>query len=155
MNVREFCSEDKAAFLRMNENFYSSGATLRGYDEELALMTFKRVVDRHENLWGYIMEDKETNEAVGYALVTSYWCNEDGGNVIILDELFIDPDKRHKGYGKQCMEWVEKEFAGAAVSITLEVLTTNVVARQLYAKEGFTEDGFQVLTKKLSTDKPV
>jgi len=47
------------------------------------------------------------------------------------------------------LDWIEKEFRGKAVSITLEVLTTNTAAKHLYAKLGYAEDGFQVLTKRL------
>jgi GNAT superfamily N-acetyltransferase len=149
MTVRSLEESDRSTFMRLCEDFYNTGATSRAYIEEIAVKTFDYLMCKHENLWGYIMEDKDTSEAVGYALITSYWCNEDGGNVIILDELYINPELRHKGYGRQFMDWIEAEFRDRAVSITLEVLTTNTAAKQLYAKLGYAEDGFQVLTKRL------
>jgi len=151
MYVRCIEPDDKDAFLLLNEKFYDSGATNRGYNKELSEKTFEQLLKKHENLWGYLMLDKITEEVIGYALVTSYWCNEDGGNVIILDELYIDETNRHKGYAKQFMEWIEKEFREEAVSITLEVITTNIAAKLLYAKEGYYGDGFEVLTKRLKT----
>lgn len=149
MYVRSLQKQDEQLFLQLNEKFYSSGATLRGFDRDLTLKTFEQVTSKHENLWGYFIVDKDTEKEVGYALVTSYWCNEDGGNIIILDELFIDTVNRHKGYAKQFMDWVEQEFAGKAVSITLEVVTTNIIAKELYTKAGYAEDGFEVMTKRL------
>ncbi|HPD02075.1 MAG TPA: GNAT family N-acetyltransferase [Eubacteriales bacterium] len=149
MEIREIEEPDRQTFLKLCESFYSSGATTRGYDAAIAEKTFKYIISKHENLWGYLLIDKDSSQAIGYALLTSYWCNEDGGNVIILDELFIDTVNRHKGYGKMLLDWAETEFKDKAVSITLEVLTTNVAAKQLYAKLGYVEDGYQVLTKRL------
>lgn len=149
MIVREFQPEDKQVFKRLCKDFYSNNATIRSYNDELTEKTFNTVLAKHENLWGYLMFDKLSLEPVGYSLITSYWCNEEGGNVLVLDELFIVPTDRHKGYASTFMEWLEKEFKDKAVSITLEVLTTNVNACHLYQKEGFIPDGFTTYTKKI------
>lgn len=149
MIIRPMTKDDKDDFYELCKEFYSSGATARGYDEAVTEKTFNYLMHQHENLWGYIIFDKELEKAVGYALVTSYWCNEDGGNVVILDELYIAPVDRHKGYAQALMRFVEEEFTGKAVSITLEVVTTNIAAKSLYAKFGYAQDGFEVLTKKI------
>jgi GNAT superfamily N-acetyltransferase len=104
-------------------------------------------MSKHENLWGYLLTDGEDGHPVGYALLTSYWCNEDGGNVIIVDELYVNSANQHKGMGHHFLEWAENEFKDKAVSITLEVLTTNATAIALYSKLGYTPDGFEVMTK--------
>lgn len=149
MIVRKMQMQDKQTFLEMCRLFYGSGATSRGFDETIANKTFDYLMSNHENLWGYILEDIDDLAPVGYALITSYWCNEDGGNVIILDELYISSNKRHKGYGKMFMEWLENEFRGKAVAISLEVITTNIIAKQLYNNSGYKEDGFSMMTKYL------
>lgn len=149
MLVREINKNDKDDFLRLCEDFYSSGATHRNYSEEISLKTFEEIIGNHENIWGYFMFDNDTQELVGYALLTSYWCNEDGGNVIVLDELYICPINRHKGYGHKFLKWIEQAFYGRAVAITLEVVTTNVEAKNLYSKLGFNEDGFETLSKRI------
>lgn len=150
MLVRTFEREDELTFLRLCKEFYSSGSTLRGYDETISRMTFERVLDHHENLFGYFIIRKESNEVIGYALVTSYWCNEEGGTVLILDELYICPSDRHHGYASAFMDWLQAEYREKAVSVTLEVLTSNQNAQALYRKEGFTPDGFLTMTKELS-----
>ena len=149
MLVKCLQESDRSLFMKLCKDFYSSGATTRDYQSEIASKTFDYLMCKHENLWGFILEDNESKGAVGYALITSYWCNEDGGNVIILDELYIDPQLRHKGYGKLFMEWIESEFKSIAVSITLEVVTTNEPAKHFYLNQGYAEDGFQILTKRL------
>jgi GNAT superfamily N-acetyltransferase len=152
MNVREFNHDDEKAFFDMCQVFYESHAALRGYDEDIARMTFERVMDRHENLWGFMLIDKDVDEFIGYALLTSYWCNEEGGEVIVLDELLICPINRKKGYGRLFLEWLEERFSYAA-ALTLEVLSTNEHAKELYEKEGYSPDGYTTYTKSLKKFK--
>lgn len=149
MEVKQISVDDKNEFLSLCKAFYESGATKRGYDEDSALVTFKQLTSNRENLWGYFIIDKVTQEKMGYALITSYWCNEEMGNVLILDELYINPAFRHQGIATQFMEWMKTYFKDKAVSATLEVLSSNITAKQLYAKEGFEYDGFEILSKKL------
>lgn len=141
MHVRYFSESDKEIFLELCREFYNSHATLRPYDELVAEKTFRHVIDHHENLWGYLIyESEESDSAAGYALLTTYWCNEEGGNVLLLDELYIRPEYRHKGYAKRFMDWMQEKFKNRAVSVTLEVLTSNERAISLYRKEGFDPD---------------
>ncbi|NCA67377.1 MAG: GNAT family N-acetyltransferase [Clostridia bacterium] len=149
MIVREFKQKDKSLFLELCREFYDSSATVGNFREDIAKMTFDRVMDHHENLWGFMLVDADTDKAVGYSLITSYWCNEEGGNVLVLDELYIAPDNRKKGYASIFMEWVQEYYRDEAVAITLEVLTTNQAACSLYKKEGFQPDGFITYTKKI------
>lgn len=149
MIVRCFEPGDRDDFLRLCRDFYESHATLRPFDADISQLTFEHAIKRHANLSGYLMVDKQSTEPIGYALITSYWCNEEGGKVVVLDELYISPKNRHKGYATKFMEWLEKEYRGRAVSVSLEVLNDNVTARQLYAKEGFAPDGFITYSKRI------
>jgi len=149
MTVREITPEDRETFCKLCEDFYNSGATKRGYDRDSALLTFNQVISKHENLFGYFIIEPDLAAIAGYALITTYWCNEEAGNVIILDEIYIDPLFRHHGFGIGFLNWLDKEFRGRAVSVTLEVLSTNLAAKELYSKEGFEEDGFVTMSKKL------
>lgn len=150
MIVRHFRDDDEDTFLQMCGEFYQTNATLHKYSETTARKTFNRIIEQHENLWGFLILDKDSLAPIGYSLITSYWCNEEGGNVLIIDEIFIKPEFRHKGHGRLFVEWLEKHFSDDAVSVTLEVLTTNANAKALYEKEGFTPDGFVTYTKYLS-----
>ena len=149
MLVKPFDLSGEDLFIKLCKDFYNSGSTLRPFNEELARKTFERVLDHHENLWGYFIIRRDSEAVIGYSLITSYWCNEEGGTVLILDELYIDPDDRHQGYASEFMEWLQKEYKGQAVSITLEVLTSNQRAQNLYKKEGFEFDGFATMTKEI------
>lgn len=57
--------------------------------------------------------------------------------VVLLEELYLRPDCRGKGYGKQLLDFLKKEYAGRAARLRLEVAPENPRARQLYEREGF------------------
>lgn len=151
MHIRNFenTEYDRQAFKAFCYDFYQSNATIRDYDEDMTNLTFNRIIENHENLSGFFILTKEGGEYVGYALVTSYWCNEEGGEVIVLDELYTSPNFRHQGFASGFMEWMEQYYKDIAVSITLEVLTSNISACHLYNKEGYLPDGFTTYTKKI------
>ncbi len=149
MKVRDFLPEDRDAFIELCQQFYDAQATLREYDPVVTETTFARVMDHHENLWGYLFIDADRDQPAGYALVTSYWSNEEGGNVIVLDEIYINPADRAKGYAPFFLKWLEERFSDA-VAITLEVLQNNKRACAVYEKLGFTPDGYVSFTKKIT-----
>ena len=71
MQIKEFEKQDKDVFLRLCNAFYSSHATQKPFNIETAARTFDRVIERHENLWGYLFADEETSQPIGYALVSA------------------------------------------------------------------------------------
>jgi ribosomal protein S18 acetylase RimI-like enzyme len=146
MVIRPVEANDRDTFLRLCNEFYSSGATKREYDRVLAIKTFDYILSKHENLWGYIIAEDESGLPIGYTLVTSYWCNEDGGNVLIIDEVYVDRAHRNQGYGRKMIDWVVNEFKDKVVSVTLEVMYDNLAAKRLYSQLGFSPDGFEVMT---------
>lgn len=149
MLIREFRPSDRTVFIDLCEDFYSSDSTLKPFCREVAEKTFTHVMEGHENLWGYLLADTESGKPIGYALVSAYWCNEEGGNILVLDELYILPTSRHHGYGGKFLKWLEEKFRGKATAITLEVLTTNQDAKSLYKKDGLVPDGFVTYTKSI------
>lgn len=148
MKVKTIKKNDLDVFRQMSKDFYMAGATMRGYDEDLTLKTFDYLTSAHHNLWGYFILTDDGVYA-GYALLTSYWCNEEGGEIIILDEIYIGANHRNQGYGRHFLAWVEKHFHNKATNITLEVLQSNDHAVEFYKNAGYSPDGFMTMTKKI------
>jgi GNAT superfamily N-acetyltransferase len=78
--------------------------------------------------------------ARGYALVISYWSNELGGEIDIIDELFVEKSCRGQGHGTALIEGLAAGAAPVAsnvVALALEVTPDNTAARRLYERLGF------------------
>jgi ribosomal protein S18 acetylase RimI-like enzyme len=76
----------------------------------------------------------------GYALLISFWSNELGGELCDIDELYVRPDCRGRGYASMLVKkliqgdpiWPDK-----TVAIELGVTPNNSKAKALYSKLGF------------------
>jgi GNAT superfamily N-acetyltransferase len=75
-----------------------------------------------------------------YALLCSFWSNELGGEVCIVDELYVEKAARGRGLATQLIEGLlrrELPWFGGAVAVELEVTPDNQRARALYQRLGF------------------
>ena len=87
---------------------------------------------------------------IGYALLINFWSNEYGGNMLIIDELYILPNHRNKGLGTSFIDFLKKTKYNNSVAIELEVLPYNVKALEWYKKLGFQMSDRTFMTMELS-----
>jgi len=76
----------------------------------------------------------------GYALLCAFWSNELGGEVCIIDELYIVPEARGRGDATRLVRGLCERtlpWFQTAVAIELEVTPGNARARALYERLGF------------------
>ena len=76
----------------------------------------------------------------GYALLIAYWSNELGGEICNIDEIYIRPDRRGRGYGRALVQaLVAGNFIwpGCPAAIALEVNPANERSRAFYSRLGF------------------
>ncbi|MGV8958845.1 MAG: GNAT family N-acetyltransferase [Stenotrophomonas sp.] len=85
--------------------------------------------------------------------ITLGWCFsvEQGGRFVLLDELYLRPAARGRGWGRQSLqlarEWAREQ--GASV-LRLEVNHHNERAKALYLSAGFNDDSRDILTLPLT-----
>jgi len=80
------------------------------------------------------------SRACGYALLIAYWSNELGGDIDIIDEIFVERPFRGRGHATSLIEALSAKtapFASKVVALALEVTPDNLRARRLYERLGF------------------
>lgn len=76
----------------------------------------------------------------GYALLISFWSNELGGEVCVIDELYVVSPLRSRGYASRLIDDLArgaKLCPPGAVALALETTPDNARARALYQRLGF------------------
>ena len=95
---------------------------------------------RDEPARGRAVVAEVDGRVVGYALLIAFWSNELGGEVCILDELYVVPEQRGRGLGTALIASLrggDQLWPGPAVAIGLEVSPSNAKARRFFQKCGF------------------
>src|SRR5690606_34675934 len=67
----------------------------------------------------------------GYALLISFWSNELGGEVMVVDELYVRPGFRDQGHGRALLEGLVEGsglWPRPVVAVELEVTPQNTRA---------------------------
>lgn len=90
-------------------------------------------------------------EAVGGCMVLTFGFSlEFGGRFALLDELYIAPAWRGKGFGRHALERAEGwTRAQGVAALRLEISDANTHARRLYLKAGFVADARALFTRAL------
>jgi GNAT superfamily N-acetyltransferase len=89
------------------------------------------------------------DQAVGYALLVSFWSNELGGEVCDVDELFVTPEQRSRGNGRSLFEAIERGELWPTPPAAMALGTTpgNRRARRLYERLGFEPVGVSMVRR--------
>ncbi|WP_269791745.1 GNAT family N-acetyltransferase [Stenotrophomonas sp. Iso1] len=140
--------EDFARLIAMVRDFYVEDCI--PYQPELVEPGLRAVLG-NPSLGAVLMLSSDDLAEVGY--VTLGWCFsvEQGGRFVLLDELYLAPSARGRGWGRQALA-VARDWAagqGAAV-IRLEVNHHNAKAKRLYLSAGYRDDERDILTLSLN-----
>jgi GNAT superfamily N-acetyltransferase len=102
---------------------------------------------------GKIIIFQSGKEIIGYSILLNYWSNEFGGNILIIDEVYILPNYRKKGYGKMFLKHLTGSNKKTSKGIQLEVGKKNRSAYQLYKDFGFDEINNKIMFYNFNQDK--
>jgi ribosomal protein S18 acetylase RimI-like enzyme len=90
---------------------------------------------------------------VGYLALTFGFSLEFHGRDAFIDELYIRPAHRGRGWGTRAVRYAETIAQTAHVrAIHLEVGRGNIAAQTLYRKAGFADHDRYLMTKWIGTD---
>jgi ribosomal protein S18 acetylase RimI-like enzyme len=97
-------------------------------------------------LWHIELE----GQPIGYLLLTSGFILEFGGRQYILDELYVRPNFRRRGFGTRAIQFAESVCREDGIRVLrLEVDQTSTRTISLYRKVGFRLQHRHTMTRLL------
>ena len=139
--------EDFPHLLAMVRAFYAEDQI--AYDAALVEPGLRTLLAEPACGAALLLEGGDVAEA-GY--ITLGWCFsvEQGGRFVLLDELYLGPAARGRGWGRQALALARDWAAGqGAAVIRLEVNHHNAKAKSLYLSAGYRDDERDILTLSL------
>jgi GNAT superfamily N-acetyltransferase len=95
---------------------------------------------RAEPARGRALVAEQDGALVGYALLAAFWSNECGGEIVVIDELWVAPSHRGRGISTSVLTQIGVDpslWPGQPVALELETTPDNENARRLYERVGF------------------
>ena len=147
MDIRKLVPADEACVFEMMKVFYASDALLIHPDEQIIRTVARYAVEDGPYVTGYGFW--EGGELAGYGTVTRSFSSEAGGLCVWIEDIYVRPEYRGKGFGSGFLRFVEETYRQSAVRIRLEAEPENDRAMAVYRKAGFEVLGYTQLVKEL------
>ena len=141
--IRRITPADREAYLQMAYDFYHSEAVLHAVPDDHYVRAFDEMMRSDDYMVGLIFEQEGL--AAGYALLCKTYSQEAGGMAVWIDELFVLPEFRSRGIGRNFFAELEKIVPAARYR--LEIEPDNARAEKLYRSMGFDVLGYKQMVK--------
>lgn len=135
----------------MMEEFYSTDAVLHTVPHSNFEKTFSLLVSGDGRAVDACLAE-QNGKAAGYALLSLGWSNEAGGLTVWLEEIYVRPEFRGKGAGRQMITCLFHDYADRAVRFRLETEESNDSARRLYRDLGFRDLPYEQMVLDIPGD---
>jgi len=129
---------DEGRIVEMCRALYAEDPSPMVVSEEQTRNTLSILLGEPSRGRAVVLEADRT--VAGYALLISFWSNELGGEIIVIDELYVTPAFRNQGYARQLLRFLAGQnslWPGRAVALELEVTPQNTRAAAIYTGLGF------------------
>lgn len=146
--IKPVTRKDKEVFTSLMREFYNSHAVLHPLPDGMYDRVFQALL-RSAVGRGYLIADNDQNTA-GYAVVSSAFSVEAGGEILWIEDIYLRPEFRGKGLAKEFFAFAESSFPSAC-RLRLEVEKSNLSAVALYRRLGFTELDYMQMIKDLDS----
>lgn len=137
MQILKVRQEDRAVYLALSEEFYTSGAALIRATEAARVRTFDELMrsDVYAEAFLFLVDGAHA----GFMLLAKTFSQEIGGMVLWIEELFIRPAYRGCGIGSAAFAFLRARYGDSFLRMRLEIEPENEGARRLYVRWGFDE----------------
>lgn len=142
-SCREYAPDDEELIAAMMVALYVEDPSPHVVERAGAIRTLRRLLDEPIRGRCVVLTDEERfpgGRGIGYALLCSFWSNELGGEICVVDEIYVAPPARGQGLATRFLGALTAgalPFFADAVAFELEVTPQNARARALYERMGF------------------
>lgn len=147
--IRKAALADEPHLLRMMRALAEQEPGKIQFDEPVAQDTLRKflALPAFGSVWVLFVADK----IVGYIILTIGFSFEFRGHDAFIDELYVAPEFRRRGYGRQAVSFVEAKACEVGVNaLHLEVDHGNDPAMELYRRAGYQDHDRFLMTKWLT-----
>lgn len=135
---------DIEALLPMMVDFYEHEHL--PFDEQRLRVTLQKIIDN--DFFGQVWLIESEGKKIGYTVLTFGFSLEFHGRDAFVDELYISPDYRGCGIGKQTLDFLAEACRAHGISaLHLEVDRSNTIAQEVYRQKNFKDHDRYLLTK--------
>jgi ribosomal protein S18 acetylase RimI-like enzyme len=134
MIIREYLDGDFEQFRDMVFALYKEDPEGLPLTIEKMKLTVAEAQGHPDKLKIYMFCDGE--EISGYSIINFFWCNEYGGDIVNIDEIYVKPTARNRGVATQFIKGLPSLFPGAKAT-KLEASQSNYKAIDYYRRLGF------------------
>lgn len=150
MQIRPLTQEDFDCVLDMMRVFYASDALLVHPEEAVLRRTLTDAVSGSPYLEAFGFE--EEGILVGYGMVAISYSTEAGGLCAWIEDIYIRPSHRGKGFGSSFLDFVWRRYRDRVARIRLEAEPENERAIAVYRKAGYEVLGYTQLVRELGSE---
>lgn len=145
--IRAMAVSDTQQVLEMMREFYASPAVLSSGSDEIFQSDIAACVGDCPFLEGLIFaESADSTVAAGYVMLAKGFSTEYGMPCVWVEDVYIKPDHRGKGFGKELFAYLERNYPAHAIRLEVEEENQNAVG--LYKKCGFEVLPYMEMIKK-------
>lgn len=129
---------DEPAITLMMHTMYDEGDGIRSIDDDKIARTFAHLRAGGRNGACLVAVDEADLSILGYALLFPFWSSEYGGLLLLLDELYVVPERRSRGIGGQFLEYIEQYARDLGyVALNFIAMNHNKRAIDFYLRHGY------------------
>jgi len=144
--IRRATPADQAVVAQFMAEYYAFDY-LR-YDPQVQPTALAQLLESNPTGEVYLLT--RTGVAVGYMVLIYYFSLEFGGQIIVLDELYLRPESRGCGLGRTALAFARNRCQQVqARCLRLEVERSNLRAAGVYKAFGFTPEERDLMSIRL------
>jgi ribosomal protein S18 acetylase RimI-like enzyme len=139
--------DDLPLLVEMVERFHAETGTGFATGRTEVIATLKELnAHRRTGSW-FVFETDE--QVVGYCLIANRWSNAHGGMVLHVEELYVRPGHRGRGFATDFLGLLAKVAPNDAVEIRTELPAAGRRARGLLRRLGYAESKLRAMSRRL------